>query len=231
MISKLLLAVLFFAAASYNNAQVPLATDPASEGSFRSQNEVIAKAGSFPKKVVVAESKSAPRQTLPDPYVFPDAKKRAKNYFNSIAGPVALIQYAATPALLTARNSPSEWGGKWDGYGKRIGNVVGKNLIRQTTTYALDEAFKIDSKFYLSKDRSVSARLRNSVYSALTARNRSGKRVVGISRIAGSLLSEVVSSEVWYPPRFDYVHGLKGGAIMLGVNAGFNLFREFIYKK
>ncbi len=231
MISKPTLAALFFAAVSYNYSQAPLAPDPTSHPYVMLQNEVSSEIGNEIKKEIAADTRSASPQTLPDPYVFPDAKRRAKNYLISIAGPVALVQYVATPALLTARNSPSEWGGKWDGYGKRVGNVVGKNLIRHTTTYALDEALKVDSKFYRSKDRSVSARLRNSVYSALTARNRNGKRVIGIPRIAGSLLSEVVSSEVWYPRRYDYVHGLKGGAIMVGINAGFNLFREFIYKK
>lgn len=220
-------AALILAVSSYSYGQEPVAKVPANDSGALKNTEVT----SVKSHPVVTNLPTASTDALPDPYVRPDGKRRMKNYINSIAGPVALVQYVATPALLTARNSPKEWGSKWPGYGRRVGNVVGKNLIRNTTTYALDEAFKVDSSFYRSKDRSIAARFRNAAFSAVTARDKNGKRVVGVPRIAGSFLSEVVSSVAWYPPRYDYVHGLKGGAISLGINAGFNLIREFIYKK
>ena len=222
-----ILAALILAVSSYSYAQEPVAVVSSNDSTAMKEIEVI----TVKKHSFLTHLPAAPSDTLPDPYVRPDGKRRMKNYINSIVGPVALIQYVATPALLTARNSPSEWGSKWPGYGRRVANVVGKNLIRNTTTYALDEALKVDSSFYQSKDRSITARLRNAAFSSVTARDKNGKRVVGVPRIAGSFLSEVLSSVAWYPPRYDYVHGLKGGAISLGINAGFNLIREFIYKK
>ncbi|NOT49155.1 MAG: hypothetical protein HOP17_15605, partial [Acidobacteria bacterium] len=54
---------------------------------------------------------------------------------------------------------------------------------------------------------------------------------LGVPRLVGNFSSEVISSTTWYPPRYDYVHGLKGGAIAVGINVGFNLVREFIWKK
>ncbi len=239
MISKPTLAALFLAAVSISYAQAPSASATVVEPTAIAQNVVsfetkpVIKSGvspavpsSIPETVTKAD-----RQTVPDPYVRPNPKRRMKNYINSIAGPVALIQYVATPALLTGRNSPSEWGGKWEGYGKRVANVVGKSLIRNTMTFALDEVLKVDSSFYYSKDRSVKSRLKNSVASTFTALDKNGKRVIGIPRITGAFLSEVVSSTTWYPPRYDYIHGLKGGIISLGVSTGFNLFKEFVLKK
>jgi hypothetical protein len=164
-------------------------------------------------------------------YVRPDAKQRFRNYLNNLAGPVSLGYYASTAGLLTLRNSPKEWGDRSDGFGRRFANVAAKNGIMSTAVYGLDEALKIDSAFYRSKDRSLAARLRNSVFSAVTARNKKGKRVIGLPVIAGGILSEVASSSGWYPKRFDYVHGLKGGAISIGITTGMNLFKEIVWKR
>ncbi len=163
-------------------------------------------------------------------YKPPTQKVRLKSYVNGVIGPVALVKYAATAGLTTARNTPSEWGPGWEGYGRRFANTLGKSAIRRTTMYALDETLKIDSKFYPSRDRKPVARLRNAIFSPFTARNREGERVAGIPRIAGSIAAGVIASEVWYPKRFNYVHGLKGAAIALAFNATFNIFREFIWK-
>lgn len=176
-------------------------------------------------------SKFGGKARLPVPYVRPDADRRFKNYLEGTFGPFALTRYAATAGLLTLRNSPKEWGEKPDGFARRLLNVTSKNVIKATTTYALDEAMGLDSTFYLSRDRSVAARLRNCVFSAVTARNKRGHRVIGVPRFAGSFLSEVVSSTMWYPSRYDQDHGFKGGAIAIGVSAGMNLFREFVLKR
>ncbi|MGE0654630.1 MAG: hypothetical protein AB7F88_05155 [Pyrinomonadaceae bacterium] len=179
---------------------------------------------SDPKELEAADKSS------PDTgYVRPDAKQRFRNYLNNLASPVSLAYYGGTAGLLTLRNSPREWGDKADGFGRRFANVVGKNAIRSTTIYALDEALELDSAYYPSRDRSTLGRLRNCVFSAVTARNKKGKRVIGIPVIAGGVLSEVVSSSGWYPKRYDYVHGLKGGAISIGIATGVNLFKEFVW--
>lgn len=241
MRSKLLWAAFFFAAASHSFAQIPQ-SDP---GEIEIKptvndpvNEVIdkradAKEGEH-SLIDVRESdkngKTVAGVLPPVDYIRPDAEKRFRNYLNSLADPVALAYYTTTAGLLTLRNSPKEWGDRSDGLARRFANVAGKNAVRSTTIYALDEMLKVDSSFYLSRDRRVMARLRNSVFSAVTARDRKGKRVIGIPSIAGGMLSEVVSSSGWYPPRYDYVHGLKGGAISIGITTGMNLLREFVWK-
>ncbi len=163
-------------------------------------------------------------------YVRPNAEKRFKRYVNDVVGPFAVARYAATAGLLTWRDSPREWGDKWAGFGRRFANTMGKSAIRNTTIYGLDEALKVDSTFYRSRKRSVGGRLRNSVFSAVTARSKEGKRVIGVPRIVGGFASEVTSSSLWYPERYDYVHGLKGGAISIGIDIGANIFREFVWK-
>lgn len=242
MNAKLLLAACIFAAAANAFAQ---SGEPGNDGNetrnITNKTEAVAGQASSTQPSVTAEVERSSRPPTSaetaakdkDPidtgYERPDAKQRFRNYLKNLGSPLALGYYAGTAGLLTFRNSPKEWGDHGDGYARRFANVAGKHAIRTTTIYALDEALKLDSSFYRSKDRSLTARLRNCVFSAVTARDRRGKRVLGIPVIAGGVLSEVVSSSGWYPRRYDYEHGLKGGAISIGVTAGLNLFKEFVW--
>jgi hypothetical protein len=167
----------------------------------------------------------------PRDYVRPDAAARRKRFINSTIGPVALGRIVFNAGVSTWTNSPEEWGTHWEGFGRRVASNIGKNVIRQTTSFGLDEALKYDSYFYRSKDKSVGARLKNSLISPVTARDRNGKRVLGIPRIAATYTSSIIATETWYPDRYDWKDGLKSGTYSLGFNAAFNLFREFIWKK
>ena len=163
-------------------------------------------------------------------YVRPDKKTRQKNYFKSLFGPVALAKTVVSAGISTARNSPEEWGGQWEGFGRRIASGFGKNAIKQTVVYGLDESFKIDSKFYRSKKRDFGSKVKNALISPFTARSESGKRVFGLSRVVGTYTSSIIAAETWYPKRYGYKNGLRSGTISLGLNAAFNLFKEFIKK-
>lgn len=164
-------------------------------------------------------------------YVRPDAATRRKRFINSTVGPFALGRMVATAGISTWRNSPEEWGTKWEGFGRRVASNFGKNAIKQTTKFGLDEALKYDSHFYRSKSKSLGARFRNAVISPVTARDRNGKRVVGIPNLAGTYTSSIVANEAWYPDRYNWKDGVRTGTISLGFNAAYNLFREFVWKK
>lgn len=164
-------------------------------------------------------------------YTPPTPDERRKRFTSSVVGPVALIRYTAIAGVLTARKAPSEWGGQWEGFGRRFASNLGESAINNTVKFGLDELLEVDSRYYLSRNRRPIARARNAVFSVVTARNRQGKRVFGAPKIAGHLLSNVIGVEVWYPERYSYKHGLKGAAISLAVDAGVNLFREFFWKK
>ncbi len=221
MRSSLLLAAIFFAAAANGFTQQPQPTaTPDKDKPATTQTD---------KDDASTDSRSS--QTNQNWYVRPTAEKRFKGYANRVVGPLALVRYTATAGLTTWRNTPKEWGDKWEGFGRRFASNLGKSAIANTAIYGLDEALKVDSNFYRSRNRSVSARLRNAMFSTFTARKPNGKRTIGIPRITGAVVSNVIASSTWYPDRYDYVHGLKGSAISLGVNVGFNLVREFVWKK
>jgi hypothetical protein len=206
---KLLLAPLFLAAAVSAAAQ----TTPQPQATPEPARDQTASVASSSK-----------------PYVRPDASKRRKNYVNSIFGPYALARTVVGAGISTARNSPEEWGGQWEGFGRRVASGFGRNAIKQTTIYALDESFKLDSKFYRSDKRDFGSKVKNALISPLTARKPDGRRVFGFPRVVGTYTAAIVAAETWYPKRYDYKNGLRSGTISLGFNAAFNLFKEFIKK-
>jgi hypothetical protein len=171
------------------------------------------------------------KQTTSSSYTRPTAKKRFSRYVNSMVGPFSLARQVAASGIATWRNSPEEWGGQWEGFGKRLASNFGKNVIKQTTIYGLDEALKLDSGYYRATGKSTGAKIRNALISPVTARTPSGKRTIGIPRIAGTYAGNIIAREAWYPDRYDWKDAMRNGTISLGIGAAFNLFKEFVWKK
>jgi len=164
-------------------------------------------------------------------YIRPDAKTRFNRFVIRAVGPFAIAGQVASAGISTWRNSPEEWGSHWEGFGRRVASGVGKNIIEQTAVYGLDEVLKVDSHYYRSRKKGVGARIRNALLSPVTARNRNGKRIIGVPRIAGIYGANIIAAETWYPDRYDWKDGMKSGTILLGIGAAFNLFKEFVWKK
>ena len=164
-------------------------------------------------------------------YVRPDAETRRKRYIKSMVGPVAIGKRILSAGISTWKNSPEEWGTKWEGFGRRVASGFAKNAIKQTTTFALDETFKLDSRFYRSNNKRVGSRIRNALISPVTARDKNGKRVFGFPNLAGTYGSRIIAYEAWYPERYGWKKAVRSGTISLGMNAAFNLFKEFVWKK
>lgn len=172
--------------------------------------------------------KIAPKQNT---YTRPDADTRRKRYIKSMVGPWALGRLVANAGIATWRNSPEEWEPTWEGFGRRIASGLGKNVIKQTTKFGLDEALKYDSHFYRSKNKSVGARITNALISPVTARDKNGKRVVGVPNLVATYGANIIAYEAWYPDSHDWKDGVRTATISLGFNAAFNLIKEFVLKK
>ena len=163
-------------------------------------------------------------------YVFPDAKTRQERYIKSMFGWKTLARQTVTAGVGTWRNSPEEWGDQWEGFGRRMASNLGKNAIKQTTIYGLGEALKLDSHFHKATNRDLGSRVTNALLSPVTARNREGKRVVGVPRLVGTYASNVIAYQTWYPNSHNWKDGVTSGTISLGITAAFNLFVELIHK-
>jgi len=165
------------------------------------------------------------------PYARPTGKQRFKWYVDSMFGPVSLGKTVALAGIETWRNSPQEWGSHWDGFGKRVASGLGKGIVKNSVQFGLDEALTLDSHYYVSKNKSVGARVTNALISPVTARDKNGNRVIGVPRIAGTYASSIIAAETWYPSRYTWKDGLKSGTYSIGFTAAFNLFKEFVWNK
>ena len=163
-------------------------------------------------------------------YVRPDAKKRFHSYLNGMFGPMTVGKSVAYAGIGTWQNSPEEWGDHWDGFGRRVASGLGTNVIKQTITYGLGEAGKLDSSYSRSKKKGFGSKVMNAVISPVTARNTEGKRVFGYPRLVGIYTANVIARETWYPARYDWKDGMKTATFSLGMSVGFNLIKEFIWK-
>lgn len=163
-------------------------------------------------------------------YSRPNAETRFKRYLLSAGGPYAIGAAAAGSAFGTMVDYPKEWGRSADGFGRRFASNFGKNAAASSIVYVIDEAAKLDSHFYKSKKRDFGSRVANAVLSTFTARTASGKRTIGISRIAGSYGGDMLAKELWYPSRYRWRDGFTGGTISIGINVMTNLIREFVGK-
>ncbi len=173
-------------------------------------------------------SEENPGSSQQPSYVRPTASERRSRYLKGMFGLTAWGRNLAGAGISTWRNTPEEWGGKWEGFGKRVASNFGKRVIGDTVRYGMDEALRLDSSFYRSQNRSAGARIKNAVLSTVTARKPNGRRVIGVPRLIGTYSASVIAAETWYPRRYSYKDGLKSGTISLGVGTLFNLFREFV---
>lgn len=206
------------------------------EPSSQFETQTVAKLETANKNSLPFSEQESSKQQSQDatqvaPYVRPSANKRFKSYLNSMFGPVAIGKNLATAGISTWRNSPEEWGNKWEGFGRRFASNTGEGIVKQTVSYGLEEAFKLDSKYYRSKKKDVGSRVKNALLSTVTARDKNGKRVFGFPKIAGTYTGSIVAAEMWHPSSYDYKNGLRNGTISLGFSAALNLVKEFIWKK
>jgi len=163
-------------------------------------------------------------------YVRLERKARVSNYLKSMFGLEAVGKNIVSAGFSTAGNSPEEWGGQWEGFGKRFASNMGKGVIKSTTQFALEEAFKLDSRYVKSQKKDAVSKIKNALTEPFIARTPSGKKVFGFPRLAGSMVSSVVAVKAWYPERFGWKSGLRNAQTAIGTTALFNLVKEFVRK-
>jgi hypothetical protein len=171
----------------------------------------------------------APQASPTPTYVFPDNKERFRRYVKSTVGPFALARTAASAGIQQANDSPEEWEQGMKGYGKRFASGFGRNAIRQTITYGLDEALDLDTGFQKSTRSGFGPRLKDALLQNITSRTRSGKRVLSAPRFIGVYSGGVIAAEAWYPERYSYKDGLRSGTTTILTGFGINVIREFLF--
>jgi len=174
---------------------------------------------------------AATPQKTTSAYVFPTGRQRFNRYVWETFGPLTLLGAGVAAGFDQGQNNPPEWKQGGSGYGKRFASRMGHYAIEQTTSYALSEAFRLDTGFERSQRQGFSARLGDALIQNVTSRTRTGKRIISAPRLAGAYVGGLVPALTWYPSRFSYKDGLREGTYSLAGGFVINAMREFIFHK
>jgi hypothetical protein len=153
--------------------------------------------------------------------------ERLGNYVSGLASYESVVTAAAGGGLAQASNTPKEWGGGAEAYGKRVGNVFAQHVIRGTLEYGISSALHEDNRYFASGETGFLRRTKYALMSTFLARHDNGSRSFSFSRVGGSAGAAFISRE-WQPPSTT---SAGDGATAFGLNmvsqVGFNVFREF----
>ena len=164
-------------------------------------------------------------------YIRPTKEERRKRWLSDAFEVPALISSTFGATFNQITNDPPEWRRTAGGFGKRFASSYGTNAIRNTVSYGLSEAFKLDNRFEKSGQKDFGKRLKHVFLGSYTTRTKTGKRIPDFPHVAGTYTGSIIANEVWYPKRYGLQDGLRDGTISLGVRFGVNLLREFVFSK
>jgi hypothetical protein len=153
--------------------------------------------------------------------------ERFRNYLVRIAGPQPFITAAATAGISQAEDTPKEWRGGAEGYGKRIGNAYAQHFIRGTLEYGISAALHEDNRYFKSGETGFFRRTKYAVVSTFLARHDNGNQYFSFSRIGSAAGTAFISRE-WQPRSTTTAgDGAVSFGISMGSDVGFNIVREF----
>lgn len=127
----------------------------------------------------------------------------------------------------TARNSPKEWHGTWEGFGKRLGTRQASVTISNSLEAAVGAIWGEDPRYLRSDRQGFWRRTGYALKTTLLARDRSGKLKPAYARYVGMVGNNFVSN-AWRPPsenNWDDALARSGWGILARMSD--NLFDEF----
>src|SRR5216683_3615295 len=161
---------------------------------------------------------------LATPAEHPDRDRFVKRTF----GKPALVKTGIGAGIMEATNSPHEWGQGAAGFGKRVGSVFGKHVIKSSIQTTVGKIRHEELDYHPSGKQGFGPRMKYALLSAVvTRKTTTGKKTIASGRISGAFGSGFIS-RLWMPARLHTVSsGISSSGISLGADAGNNVVREF----
>jgi hypothetical protein len=187
------------------------------------------------------DSNAAPSQHLAastDPhgykgiaYTRPSEGTKFKNYLFDGFGPYPIAGAAIVAGINQADNTPPEWGGGAEAFGKRVGSNYGINIITTTTRYGLSEVLHQDTLYYRCQCKGFFPRLGHALVSTLAARHgEEGHYTFSVPALVAPYVGTMVATHTWYPGRYNASDAFRMGNYNLLALAGGNVALEFLYR-
>ena len=149
-------------------------------------------------------------------------------YVKDTFGKKAAIRTGASAGVQQLRNSPHEWGHGIGGFGKRVASGFGQHVVKNSIQYPIAAVRHEELGYRPSGKKGFGPRLGYALTSTVvTHKTTTGKKTVAAGRISGAIGSGFIS-RAWQPARLHtFSSGAASGGVMLGVDAGNNVVREF----
>lgn len=164
-------------------------------------------------------------------YERPTEKRKLENYFFDGFGPYPIVGAAIVAGINQADNTPPEWGGGAQAYGKRVGSNYGINMISTTTRYALSEVLHQDTLYYRCQCTGFFPRLGHALVSTVLARQGDeGHYVFSVPALVAPYVGTMTATHTWFPGRYNMSDAFRMGNYNLLALAGGNVALEFLYR-
>ena len=178
-------------------------------------------------KVLPASPKAKPVNPKSS-YVPMTGEERWKLYSRgTVLSPGPYVLGLGLASVAQATNRPKEWGGGWDGYGKRVGSTYGIILTEETIRQSMAAALRTDPRYLRCDCKNGWHRSWNAIEMTLLTRDHRGRLTIDAAQIAGAYGSGMIST-TWYPSGGTAAaQGFRTGNLNLALMGGINLVREF----
>jgi hypothetical protein len=172
-----------------------------------------------------SSSPAPPGTALPRPLT---AKERWKRYVDETflsAGPYVVSLGAGL--AYQAVDYPQQWGGGFQGFGRRSGTQFGILAIQNTIHEGGEAALHYDPRYFPCRCTGFWRRSGYAVEMTFLTYDEDGHKRLDLAQLAGAYGSGAISA-LWYPKGYSVlVQGMQTGHLQLGFVMGTNLFEEF----
>jgi hypothetical protein len=148
-------------------------------------------------------------------------------FVRSTVGPQSLAAGAFSAGFGTALDTPKEYRGTWEGFGKRYGMRLTGISTGNAIEAGLGELWGEDPRYLRRGEGPFSGRIRSSVQMTFLAPNRCGRPTPAYARYLGIAGNNVLSN-TWRPgSESDWNHAAVRTLLGFAGRMGSNAFQEF----
>jgi hypothetical protein len=126
-----------------------------------------------------------------------------------------------------ASNSPSQWGGGMEGYGRRLGSRIATSITQGTIQAALAAALHEDVRYISSADKGFKRRSLHAMAFSLVTYNSDGHTTLNVANLTSYYAATAIST-AWVPitdSRAKYI--LSNGSAQILLSLPINFLQEF----
>src|SRR5215469_9298818 len=98
--------------------------------------------------------------------------ERLSRYLLGFSDGESILRAAASAGFAQASNTPKEWKGGAEGYGKRVGNAYAEHVLNRTLQHGIAAALHEDNRYFVSGESGFFTGARYAIASTFSRTSR-----------------------------------------------------------